>query len=110
MEPVRGGEVVRAGRRLPVGALVAALALAGACTYRSGEVSKPPPTTTTAPPPTTTTAPPEPGQYTVQAGDTPSAIAQRFGITVEALLEANEIRDTGSLQVGQVLEIPVPPA
>ena len=105
---------MRAGCRLGAGGLtvVAVVALA-ACTYRSGEVSKPPTTTTTAPPATEETAAPDapvPGEYTVQAGDTPSDIAGRFGITVEALLEANGITDTGSLQVGQVLKIPAPPA
>ena len=94
------------------GALAAGcvLLLAAGCTYRSGEVSRPPTTTTTPPPPTEPPPPPEPTTYTVQAGDTPSEIANRFGITVQALLEANGITDTGSLQVGQVLQVPAPPA
>jgi LysM repeat protein len=49
---------------------------------------------------------PEGGTYTVQAGDTPYDIAQRFGVSVEELMEANEITDPTSLSVGQKLIIP----
>ncbi|MCR4405614.1 MAG: LysM peptidoglycan-binding domain-containing protein [Anaerolineae bacterium] len=45
--------------------------------------------------------------YTVQAGDTLSKIAKEFGVTVEAIVEANNIEDPSLLQVGQVLIIPV---
>ncbi len=44
--------------------------------------------------------------YTVQAGDTPYDIAQRFGVSVEELMEANGITDPASLSVGQKLVIP----
>ncbi len=43
--------------------------------------------------------------YTVQAGDTLYAIAQRFGITVDALKSANNLT-SNTLRVGQVLKIP----
>jgi LysM repeat protein len=46
--------------------------------------------------------------YTVQAGDTLSAIAVRFGVTVAALAQANGISDPTLIRVGQVLIIPVP--
>jgi len=49
---------------------------------------------------------PEAGTYTVQAGDTPYDIAQRFGVSVEELMEANDITDPASLSVGQKLIIP----
>jgi len=49
---------------------------------------------------------PESGTYTVQAGDTPYDIAQRFGVTVDELMEANDISDPTSLSVGQRLVIP----
>jgi LysM repeat protein len=49
---------------------------------------------------------PESGTYTVQAGDTPYDIAQRFGVTVDELMEANDISDPTSLKVGQKLVIP----
>jgi len=45
--------------------------------------------------------------YTVQAGDTLSQIAKEFGVTVEAIIEANDIEDPSLIQVGQVLVIPV---
>lgn len=61
--------------------------------------------------------PPPPGQpsagggsasttYTVQAGDTLSKIANQFGVTVNSLVQANNIQDPNLIQVGQVLQIP----
>jgi murein DD-endopeptidase MepM/ murein hydrolase activator NlpD len=46
------------------------------------------------------------GTYTVAPGDTLSAIAEQFGVTVEALAQLNQIADPTLLQVGQVLLIP----
>lgn len=46
------------------------------------------------------------GSYTVVSGDTLSAIAQRFGVTVEAIAQANGIGDPSLIRVGQVLLIP----
>lgn len=61
------------------------------------------------PPPTTPqpTAPPTtPQQYTVVAGDTLTRIALRFGTTVAALVQANNIVNPNLIYVGQVLNIP----
>jgi len=44
--------------------------------------------------------------YTVARGDTLSAIAIRFGVTVAALVAANNIANPNAIQVGQVLTIP----
>jgi|FLYL01.1.fsa_nt_gi LysM repeat protein len=44
--------------------------------------------------------------YVVQPGDTVSAIAQRFGITVEALSAANGLADPDLIVAGQTLEVP----
>ncbi|GBD19236.1 MAG: LysM domain-containing protein [Thermomicrobium sp.] len=44
--------------------------------------------------------------YVVQPGDTLYSIAVRFGISLEALIEANGIQDPNDLQAGQVLVIP----
>jgi LysM repeat protein len=42
----------------------------------------------------------------VVSGDTLSAIAGRYGTTVAALRELNNISDPSKLRVGQVLRIP----
>jgi murein DD-endopeptidase MepM/ murein hydrolase activator NlpD len=44
--------------------------------------------------------------YVIQGGDIPYNIARRFGISVEALLAANQITDPRRLQIGQELIIP----
>ncbi|HLB26368.1 MAG TPA: polysaccharide deacetylase family protein [Dehalococcoidia bacterium] len=45
-------------------------------------------------------------RYVVQAGDTLTAIADRFGTTVEAIVEANGLADPDEIVVGQILFIP----
>jgi len=76
------------------------------------------PTITPAPTPTIgstleATSTPEPTPppiavitYTVQAGDTLGKIAAEFGVTVEEIIEANDIEDPSLINVGQVLVIP----
>lgn len=56
---------------------------------------------------------PEPGRevmsgssYTVQAGDTPSGIARKFGVSVSDLMQANGISDARRMNVGRELVIP----
>jgi LysM repeat protein len=44
--------------------------------------------------------------YTVQRGDTLSGIAQSFGVSQEALMEANSLRNPNHIYVGQQLIIP----
>ncbi|MFQ3663461.1 MAG: LysM domain-containing protein [Chloroflexaceae bacterium] len=44
--------------------------------------------------------------YTVQPGDTLSAIAERFDTTVDELVVANGLTDPNALQTGQTLLIP----
>ncbi|MEM7538640.1 MAG: LysM peptidoglycan-binding domain-containing M23 family metallopeptidase, partial [Chloroflexota bacterium] len=46
------------------------------------------------------------GSYTIQPGDTLFVIAQRFGISMESLVEFNNIENVNLIQVGQVLLIP----
>ena len=74
--------------------------------YHNGPLGSAPPAPATTT--TTTTAPAtSSGQtYTVQAGDTLSAIAARFGTTVDAIAAANDITDPDVIGVGQVLKIP----
>lgn len=83
-----------------------------------------PPTATTAPtavptaPPTATPAPTElptaapapagPRKYTVQTGDTLRSIAEKFNVSVKAIIDANKLTaaEADSLRVGQELIIP----
>jgi len=47
-------------------------------------------------------------EYMVQFGDTLGDIAQRYGISVQSLLDANNITDPNLLEVGMTLTIPAP--
>lgn len=44
-------------------------------------------------------------EYTVEAGDTLFAIAERFETTVDAIMELNDIEDAALIFVGQVLTV-----
>jgi LysM repeat protein len=46
--------------------------------------------------------------YTVQVGDTLTSIAQRYGVTVDAIIQANGLTNPDSVLVGTVLIIPLP--
>ena len=46
--------------------------------------------------------------YTVRAGDTLFAIAQRFNTTIQAIINANPGIDPNRLVIGQRICIPVP--
>jgi putative chitinase len=49
--------------------------------------------------------------YTVREGDTLSGIAERYGVDLDDLIEANKdrVKDPNNLRVGQELRIPVTP-
>ena len=47
-------------------------------------------------------------QYVVQAGDTLGSIAQRYGVSLAALMQANGLADPNLLTVGMTLDIPAP--
>lgn len=49
------------------------------------------------------------GEYTVQPGDTLSAIAAANGVSIVTLMEINNLVDPNQLEVGQVLRLPEPP-
>lgn len=52
-------------------------------------------------------SPPASGStYSVQSGDTLKNVAARYGVTVQALLNANTVPDADNLHVGQILTIP----
>jgi LysM repeat protein len=68
------------------------------------------PTRTTAAKPSKTTptpaVPASSGRFTkVRAGDTPTSIAERSGISTERLLELNPSVDPGALKPGQTLKL-----
>lgn len=71
-----------------------------------------PPTTVTAPPtPTKARIPdaasePEPEIYKIREGDTLLGIADRFGVTMEELVELNQIENPSLISVGRELLIP----
>lgn len=50
---------------------------------------------------------PQPLTYTIQSGDTPFNLSERYGVSIEAILRANNITDPTRLRVGQVVSIPV---
>ncbi len=77
-------------------------------TFTPHPSSTPSPVPTRTPTPTPPPPTPTPIRYTVQEGDTPAAIAARYGVTVEALLAANPDVEPTRLQVGQTLIIPGP--
>jgi len=45
-------------------------------------------------------------QYSVQAGDTLASIARTYGITIEALMQANGLNESSILSIGAVIDIP----
>ena len=75
-------------------------------------VEAPPPTTAavevTPTPPPTTRGPSEPLIYTVQQGDTLFSIATQFGVTVDELIELNNITNPDVIFVDDQLTIPPP--
>lgn len=44
--------------------------------------------------------------HTVKKGDTPASIADRYGVSTQALMRANGLRNTRGLQLGQKLTVP----
>jgi LysM repeat protein len=70
-----------------------------------GQVLKIPAGGTTPSPQPQPTTQPQPSTYVVVAGDTLSRIAVRFGTTVAALAQANNIANPNLIFVGQVLQI-----
>lgn len=98
------------GRSAPEGAIDAPAegepVAAGVQVVSEVPVIVPPPTTATIPTTVTTVAPTPAGTYVIQPGDTLSVIAEQFGITIQALSDANGITDVNSIQPGQELIIP----
>lgn len=53
---------------------------------------------------------PTPITHVVQAGETLSEIARMYGTTVEAIVQANDLKNANAIRQGQVLLIPSPTA
>ena len=64
-------------------------------------------TTSTTEPPTTTSMPGS-QTYTIDAGDTLTKIANRYGTTVATLLALNRFADPNNIGVGQRIVVPAP--
>ena len=76
---------------------------------RSDTVKIAPPKPAISPVKTTTTKPfltPGSKTYTIQKGDTAVKIARQHGVSYEALIKANNIKDPKKIQPGQPLKIP----
>lgn len=106
-------------QRLVQGALAVVAAvtagIAGALVVRScngdGEQTAPPvlpplSTTSSTSTSTTTTTVVMLRTYEVQRGDSLFSIAQRFGVTMAALIELNEIDNPDRIEAGQVIKLP----
>jgi murein DD-endopeptidase MepM/ murein hydrolase activator NlpD len=50
----------------------------------------------------------EPEQYVIQPGDTLGIVALRYGVSLDQLIEANELANPNLLEVGQVINVPAP--
>jgi LysM repeat protein len=76
----------------------------------SAPAPSPSPTALPSPSPTSTSSPgPIQTIYVVKPGDSLSSIAAKYGVTPQAIQQANKIKDPNVIQVGQKLIIPRPP-
>lgn len=67
------------------------------------------PTPTTAPPAAADTSPAGAGGvHVIQPGDTLSAIAANYGVSMQAIIDANGLVDPDNLTAGDELQIPPP--
>jgi len=86
------------------------LAIPGAAVLNTVPVSNVTPTPVTTNPvttnPVTTTPKPVSGSYVIQSGDNLSKIAAKFGVTLQAVLDANGLTRTSIIYTGRSLVIP----
>src|SRR3954469_13969995 len=95
--------------RTRVAVAIACLSVVAACSDPPGPHTRASNSASSAPAATTTTTAPA-VQYQVQSGDTLTAIAQRFHVSVDTIITANNLTAADQLTVGQTLVIPPPPA
>lgn len=82
------------------------LAIPGAAVLNTVPVSNVTPTPTPTPTPVTTTPKPVSGSYVIQSGDNLSKIATKFGVSLQAVLDANGLTRTSIIYTGRSLVIP----
>ncbi len=58
--------------------------------------------------PTATPSECQPTDYEVRDGDTLAALAETFGVTIDAIVEASDLEDPDVLAIGDALTIPCP--
>jgi len=75
-------------------------------TPEGGPTSTPPPEATATPVPVETRT--DRTTHVVQSGENLSQIAQRYGVSIEALVQANDLEDPSLIHAGQTLIIPAP--
>lgn len=101
-------------RRLPSSLVFLTVVLLLAVCRKPAAVPTLAPTPTSPPRPTDTSSPilptptPTPVVHVVQPGDSLSAIALQYDVSIETLAEVNGIADTNVIRVGQRLIIPGP--
>jgi len=88
-----------------VGLVVSAGLAACGTTDEASRMTLPPLETTTTTTTTTTTIPLE-RFVTVERGDILAVIANEQGVTVDAIVELNDLDSPNDIQAGQVLEMP----
>ena len=102
LQPIQPGQVIIATRTAGPTPTRAALSVTLATRDASESLSMPTPDAPHQLPPPREVV----DQYTVQAGDTLGTIAQGYGITLDALIQANPSVDPNLISVGMVLNIP----
>jgi len=96
----------------PAGLPVVTLGTPAAATQQALDTAAGPaataaPTLTLPPAGETAAAGPTPTIYVAKAGDTLGSVAEAYGVTVDAIMQANGLSDANLLSVGQSLVIPV---
>ena len=91
---------------LLVAPAVLALAACGTTDQASKEPLPPIRTTTSTSAPATTTIPEGIRFYIIKRGDTLAAIAASFSVTVQSIVDVNDLANADAIQAGQTIEIP----